>query len=63
MAKRKTKKNPSSSAKEKAQITYEFEGETFLWDGMNYINFKTGIIAPTGAHYNLDPIRLKEDAK
>ena len=56
-AKRKDEKQPPDQ--EEAPVKIEFQGATFLWNGKYYVNLKTGIIAPTKVHQNLDEIRLK----
>ena len=63
MAKRKAKKKIPNAAKEDVQIKLDFDGETFLWNGIYYFNIRTGIIAPTKVHQKLDDIRLKGEAK
>ena len=63
MAKRKAKRKIPNAAKEGSQIRLDLEGETFLWNGIYYVNIRTGIIAPTGAHQKLDDIRLKGEAE
>ena len=63
MAKKKAEKPISNASKEKPQIKIDFEGETFLWDGIYYANTRTGLIAPTRVRQKLDDIRLKGDAE
>ena len=62
MAKKKAKKSIPNAAEEDAQIQFDFEGETFLWNGMYYANTRTGMIAPTMIQQKLDDIRLKGEA-
>ena len=63
LAKRKAKRKIPNATKEEAQIKFDYEDKTFLWNGENYVNIRTGIIAPTRAHQVLDEIRLKGEAE
>ena len=63
MAKKKAKKKSPNDAAEQAQIKFDLEGEAFLWNGMYYVNMRTGMIAPTRIQQILDDMRLKGEAK